>query len=256
MTVAERDGTLTFSIVDDGAGFEVAGRGRRRARLRQHGRPPRRLRRDARRHVGSRQRHDGHRHLAAPGLSPSECRSAGVRHPGTRTASNTRMGGDPGGVAAGLPQAADDARRQLVLVDVGDRPARAGGRSADRRGCTSTPGSPSSPGWASVIRRVASMPSSSPMLMSISTRSGCSSPLVDTASSPDSTSATSSNPSTRLSTARAASRNGGWSSTIMTLTRSATRSSSRTATPATTVPPPEPRVWSATRRRRGARAPP
>ncbi len=79
---------------------------RRRARLRQHGRPPRRLRRDARRHVGPRQRDDRQRDLATPSLiHPSAGRPA-VRTPDTRTASNTRMGREPGGVAAGLPEAA------------------------------------------------------------------------------------------------------------------------------------------------------
>ena len=63
-------------------------------------------------------------------------------------------------------------------------------------------------GWAAVIRRVASIPFISGMLMSISTRAGCSLSTSSIASGPLAASPASSNPSIRRSTAFAASRNG------------------------------------------------
>src|SRR6266567_528244 len=71
-------------------------------------------------------------------------------------------------------------------------------------------------GWADTIWRVASIPVISGMLMSISTRAGCSRSTSSIASGPLDASPANSKPSSRRSTARAAERNGAWSSTTST----------------------------------------
>src|SRR6202035_5453404 len=71
------------------------------------------------------------------------------------------------------------------------------------------------------MRRVASTPFISGMLMSMSTRPGSSEVASSMASGPEAAALTSSNPSVRRSTARAAERNGTWSSTNRTATEEA-----------------------------------
>src|SRR5215472_2280232 len=71
-------------------------------------------------------------------------------------------------------------------------------------------------GCAATICFVASMPFIFGMLMSISTSAGCSRSTNSIASSPLDASPASSNPSSRRNTARAAIRNGDWSSTTST----------------------------------------
>src|SRR4051812_36191921 len=68
------------------------------------------------------------------------------------------------------------------------------------------------------MRRQASMPLMPGRLMSMSTRSGWREPAISTASSPDTASPATTNPSVMPITVRATSRNGCWSSTISTET--------------------------------------
>ena len=58
-------GALRFEVVDDGVGFDTRPVGDRRPRLREHGRPPRGDRRQARRRLEPRRRHDD------PGRDPA-----------------------------------------------------------------------------------------------------------------------------------------------------------------------------------------
>ncbi len=72
VTVTDADDVLRFEITDDGAGFDMSTGAGARPRLRQHGRPPRRVRRSGRRDVRTRRRHHSHRHS-------SPCTSADSR---------------------------------------------------------------------------------------------------------------------------------------------------------------------------------
>ena len=103
VTVAERDGTLTFSVVDDGAGFEVVGSGgaghgfvNMADRLGAFGGTI-----DVRSAPGAGTTVSG----TLPSRLTSTCRSGPA---GTGAAHSDGSGrSEPGGVATGLPQAAE-----------------------------------------------------------------------------------------------------------------------------------------------------
>ena len=107
------------------------GGGAARPRLRQHGRPPGRLRRHARRCA------------SAPGAGTtiagrSRCRWL-IAHVDPRCIAGVSQAGSP----PASQRRRTIRRRQLVLVDVGDRRRSCGRRAAGRRGRRSTRGSPS-----------------------------------------------------------------------------------------------------------------
>ena len=70
VTVREDEGALLFEVTDDGAGFDLVERRAARPRLREHGRPGRRLRRQR------------HRRIPRPARAPRS--PAGSRSPAPR----------------------------------------------------------------------------------------------------------------------------------------------------------------------------
>jgi len=130
------------------------------------------------------------------------------------------------GETAGIPVPPQPPQRlgaEAFLVHVGAGAARgsAGGRSdtsyVEQRKTTTS-------GCADTMRRVASMPFMSGILMSISTSAGCSSSTSAVASGPLDASPASWKHATRLSTAFTAERKGAWSSTTSTECGLVTRS--------------------------------
>ena len=119
ITVREDEGALLFEVADDGAGLRPRDRRAPRPRLREHERP------------GRRDRRQHHRRLGARGAAPRSAAASRSRLNVTRRAVSRRRT-DPG-MAAALPEVADDGGAEVLLVHVADRAPGVGVRAGGRR---------------------------------------------------------------------------------------------------------------------------